>query len=101
ARSASLQPHQDRRAFEDQPARVALPYAAFGHSRGRRCGRRTQCNFRKGTLPMLNVMYFLAAAAADPLDGPVLEGEASKLFGHNVRDVMLLGGMILGLATAL
>jgi len=50
---------------------------------------------------MLNLMYFLAAAAADPLDGPVLEGEASKLFGHNMRDMLLLGGMILALATAL
>jgi hypothetical protein len=50
---------------------------------------------------MLNLMCFLATAAADPLDGPVLEGEASKLFGHNVRDMLLLGGMILALAGTL
>jgi len=50
---------------------------------------------------MLNVIYMLAAAAADPLDGPVLEGETGKLFGHNVRDAILLGGMVLALAIAL
>ena len=50
---------------------------------------------------MLNVIYMLAAAAADSFDAPVLEGEASKVFGHNVRDAILLGGMVLALAIAL
>jgi hypothetical protein len=41
---------------------------------------------------MLNVIYLVAAA--DPLDAvPMLEGEAGKLFGHNVRDILLLAGM--------
>ncbi|HKQ40247.1 MAG TPA: hypothetical protein VJ063_19395 [Verrucomicrobiae bacterium] len=49
---------------------------------------------------MLNVTYLLAAAL-DPMDGPVLEGQASKLFGYNVRDMIILGGMVLVLAVAL
>ena len=48
---------------------------------------------------MLSFMYFLAAA--DDLDQPTLQGEASKLFGYNVRDMAILGGMVLILATAL
>ena len=49
---------------------------------------------------MLTLNYFLAAAV-DSLDGPVLEGETSKLFGHNARDMALLVGMALLFATAL
>lgn len=42
----------------------------------------------------------MAAAALD-LDAPVLEGEASKLFGYNLRDIGILGGMVFILAAAL
>jgi hypothetical protein len=49
---------------------------------------------------MLSVIYFLAAI--DTMDeGPVLTGEVSKLFGYNVRDMLLLGGMVLVLAITL
>lgn len=51
---------------------------------------------------MLKLTCFLAAVATgDPMDAPTLEGEASKLFGYNVRDIMILGGMVLVLAIAL
>ena len=51
---------------------------------------------------MLHITYLLAAiTGGDPMDGPVLEGEASKLFGYNVRDMAILGGMVLVLAVAL
>ena len=51
---------------------------------------------------MLNFIYVLAAGAkVDPLDGPTIEGETSKLFGHNARDMLLLGGMVFILAAAL
>jgi hypothetical protein len=51
---------------------------------------------------MLTFRYFLAAVSADPLnEGHVLEGEASKLFGYNVRDMVLLLGMAFILASAL
>jgi len=52
---------------------------------------------------MLNSLYLLAAASAapDPLDGPSIDGEATKMFGHNVRDLTLLLIMIFALAGAL
>src|SRR4051812_25826106 len=50
---------------------------------------------------MLKLIHIFAAAAPDSFDGPVLEGQADKLFGHNVRDVVLLGGMIFALAAVL
>ena len=50
---------------------------------------------------MLHFTYLLAAVTGDPMDGPVLEGEASKLFGYNVRDMAILGGMVFVLAAAL
>ena len=48
---------------------------------------------------MLSFVYILAAAV--DMDEPVIEGEVSKLFGYNVRDIAILGGMVLILATAL
>lgn len=49
---------------------------------------------------MLSFLYLLAAA--DLGETPVvLEGEASKLFGYSVRDLALLAGMGLILASAL
>lgn len=40
-------------------------------------------------------------AAADVFEPPVIEGQTSKLFGMNVRDVVLLGGMALVFALTL
>ena len=48
---------------------------------------------------MLSFIWFLAAM--DPPDTPMLEGHASKLFGYNLRDVLLLAGMAFILAVAL
>jgi hypothetical protein len=49
---------------------------------------------------MLTLSYLLAAL--DPMDaGPVLQGEASKVFGYNLRDMLLLAGMAFILAAAL
>ena len=51
---------------------------------------------------MLKLYCLLAAAAADPtFDAPVIEGEAGKIFGYNVRDGMLLAGLVLALAGVL
>jgi len=50
---------------------------------------------------MLNFTCLLAAAGLDTMDTPQIEGEASKLFGYNVRDMMILGGMVVVLAVAL
>lgn len=51
---------------------------------------------------MLSFIYFMAAAANVDMDGaPVLEGQATKLFGYNVRDMAILGGMVFLLAAAL
>ena len=49
---------------------------------------------------MLSYIYFLAAATAD-IETPVLEGQTTKLFGYNVRDMAILGGMVFLLAAAL
>ena len=49
---------------------------------------------------MLSLIYFLATIEVDE-NGAVLTGEASKLFGYNLRDMMLLGGMVLVLAAGL
>ena len=48
---------------------------------------------------MLSFVCFLAAM--DTIDGPVLEGQTTKLFGYNMRDMLLLAGMGLVLAGAL
>ena len=48
---------------------------------------------------MLKWIWFLAAV--DGLETPVIKGEASKIFGYSVRDLLLLVGMGLILATAL
>ena len=37
---------------------------------------------------MLSYFYFLAAAI-DTEDGPALQGDASKLFGYNVLDMLI------------
>jgi hypothetical protein len=50
---------------------------------------------------MLSYIYFMAAAAATDLEAPVLEGETTRLFGYNVRDMAILGGMVFLLAAAL
>jgi len=50
---------------------------------------------------MLKVIYFLAAVSTDPLEGPTIEGQTTKLFGYNMRDMLLLGGMVVVLAVTL
>ena len=49
---------------------------------------------------MLNHLYLAAATTVD-FETPVLEGQASKLFGYNVRDIALLACMAFILAGAL
>jgi hypothetical protein len=39
---------------------------------------------------MLNFVYILAAAV--DMDEPVMEGQVSKLFGYNVRDIAICAG---------
>ena len=50
---------------------------------------------------MLSYIYVIASAAATDLEAPMLEGETTKLFGYNVRDMAILGGMVVILAAAL
>lgn len=50
---------------------------------------------------MLSFLYFLSAVGTTEYDAAGPEGEVSKLFGYNVRDILILGGMVFILATAL
>jgi hypothetical protein len=50
---------------------------------------------------MLSLVYFLAAVEMDENGASVITGETSKLFGYNMRDLLLLGGMVLVLAVTL